>query len=132
MGWKKFLFPTGAKIAILVLALLIFGFPATMRSCPSFVEVGASLPPCVERFSIYPTIALLFLSLPALDASTTFEFNPLYIGAYVLALYLAACFLFHAVRQSFKKALLAVVGIALLLLLLAIALAIFGNISYIA
>ncbi len=132
MDWKKLLFPTKAKIAILVLVLVIFGVPATMRSCPGFlIEVGASMPPCVERFSIYPTISILVLSLPASDASTAFEFNPLFVGAYVLALYLAVCFLFQAMGQSFKKAFLAVVAIALLLLLLAIASAFFSNISYI-
>lgn len=132
MNFKEFLFPSKEKIGLLILALLIFGAPATMHSCPGFLtEVGASMPPCIERFNIYPTIAIAVMSIPALDASTSFEFNPLIVGTYVLALYIAISILFHLVGQSVKKSALAIVGIALLLLVLAIVYSFFSSITYV-
>lgn len=121
MDCKKAITPTIPKIAALILLVLIFGVPATIHRCGGLIPLNSPMPPCIDSFGIFPTVYLWIMSLPATDVSTAIEYNPLLVGAYLLALYLGVCLLFYLTNQNWKRAfmvLVFIVGALIIALLL--------------
>ncbi len=126
MDCKEFLKPSIPKIVALVLLVLIFGVPATVHICGSF-PLTSLLPPCSDSFGLVsPAYLLINSSTTMLDVSITIQYNPLLVGAYLLALYLGLCLLFHFTNQNWKRAFLALVWIGGAVIVASLLLAVFG------
>lgn len=119
MKWKQFFSPQISKIIILVILILVFGVPATSRSCQTYITTPIP-PPCIERFTFSNIISDL-IGLDrypyVLDAATYYSYNPIIVALYVVTLYLILSLIFHLSGYKWKKVLFYVVGIILIVFL---------------
>lgn len=110
MNLKKIIKPQISKIIIFLILILIFGVPATSRSCSHFpLGPDETPPPCVEKFT-FSNLILDFsgaMRYPhVMDASTSFSYNPLIVAGYLIFLYLILSFLFHVSNYNWKRVVL--------------------------
>ena len=122
MNWKQFFGLQISKIVLLVILILIFGVPATSRSCGGFVTTSAPSP-CIERFT-FSNIVSDLVGLDrypyVLDASTHYSYNPLIVASYVVALFLVLSTIFHLSGYRWKRAVLYIIAIIAVMLLILI------------
>jgi hypothetical protein len=131
---KQFLKPQISKIIIFVALILIFGLPAISRSCSTFPLMrGETAPPCIEKFT-FSNIIVDVLGLTryphVMDATTFFSYNPSVVVPYLVVLYLSLSLLFHISHYDWKKVLLYLTLIGMIIFVILIFISITKNRTY--
>jgi len=83
MNWKEFFRPQTSKIIFFIALLLIFGVPDFVRQCAAY-DFGRGQFPCGNtRLALNNPIFYGGM----LDVVDNYSYNPILIGAYLIALY---------------------------------------------
>ena len=130
MNWKKFFKPLVSKIIIFAVLILIFGVPAYLKSCGSYIQAGTAqhcFGPSLVLFN-----GLTYASTTGvLDVSYNWTFNPFIIGGYLIVLYLLLSLIFHIAHYKWKRALLYTIGVLILMILARQIISVIGNRTFI-